>query len=133
MEFGLAVVESQPASSAPFAAAEIDLVDEGLNAVVDTLTGVEELLADQSRREVRRQHAVTMLRSVEDDLLSLACATTTPPGAAALLVQVRDDLSGSLLAALLVDEAETTPSPAGCAILQRAVATAIEGLATFRF
>jgi hypothetical protein len=127
----MAVVDSQPACTGSFAAADAELLVAGLDAILDTLTTATGLLADLTRAETSYQPAVVVLRSVENDLLSLACASTTASGPAAALVQVRDDLSASLLAALLVDEAAPTISSAA-AILRQATAAAIAGLGTVR-
>jgi hypothetical protein len=127
---GLAVVESSPPGIEQCAAVDAQLLDDGLRSIVDTLTAAADALVVRPAAAREPAREIALLRAADDAMLSLACATTTPPDVAAVLVRVRDDLGGSLLAATLVTETTENASNAVTQILHRAAASAVERLAS---
>ena len=99
----------------------------GLVAVTERLEAAGQLLATTATDEAVSE-AVVELKTVEADLLELACCSSTEVHAAGLLVRVRDDLSGHLLAAAVVSEAGGKAPEAGYDILRRAVASTVDGI-----
>jgi hypothetical protein len=124
----LAVVESSTPGAEPFATVDAQLLQHGLGSILDMLRTATDVLVLRSDRDAARDGAIALLRSADDAMLALACAEGTPPAVAALLVQVRDDLGGSILAAVLLTETTKNPSNVAAQMLRRAAAVALERL-----